>query len=140
MESDVAANSAQSKCSALHGPSPLTQPIYIFSVNFWAATWAKPNITAFSIFGPWPFTLYLLSIFVHFIQDLVPLVIMISLISNQQKRVPPAGLYIIFSNCTKNSISHHSRQHMKIIKNLPDLVYYNLYILYYNPDLLTVTV
>ena len=25
---------------------------------------------------------------------------------------------------------------MKIIKNLPDLVYYNLYILYYNLDLL----
>src|SRR3990170_649940 len=40
----------------LHGPSPTIQPFYnFFPVNFWSASWAKPNIAAFFIIGPWPF-------------------------------------------------------------------------------------
>ena len=31
----------------LYGPSPLIQPIYIFSMNFLSASWTKPNIAAF---------------------------------------------------------------------------------------------
>ena len=48
--------------------------LYFFRVNFWSISWAKPNVLAFFIVGPWPFIIYCFSIFSHYIFKLVPLV------------------------------------------------------------------